>query len=158
MSEPGDLSRAEFYQLIRGQIEHEDETVNQRVMWQIISQAFFFGAYASLLNAPPQAKDAVVDALRHLLVWGVPIAALLAGAITYSSILASLRTMAYLRRLYENYAMAKRNDDPSSKLYPDIHGPASVRGWALVSPIAMPLVFMVTWLMVLVTVLIVSLS
>jgi hypothetical protein len=53
MADPGDLSRAEFYQLIRGQIEHEEETVNQRVMWQIISQAFFFGAYASLLNAPP---------------------------------------------------------------------------------------------------------
>ena len=134
MSETGDLNRAEFYQLIRSQIEHGDQTVNQRVIWQIISQAFFFGAYASLLNAPQQAKDSVFEALQQFLLWILPIAALLVGALTYMSIIASLRTMAYLRRLYEDYAEARRHEDPSSKLYPDIHGPVSVRRWALFAP------------------------
>jgi hypothetical protein len=148
VSQTGDLNRAQYYELIRNQIEHEDQTVNQRVIWQIISQAFFFGAYASLVTAPQQARDPVFQALQQFLLWAMPVAALLAGLLTYMSILASLRTMAYLRGLYENYANEGRPDDASSKLYPDIHGPAQARRWAIFTPLAMPLVFIITWIAV----------
>jgi hypothetical protein len=150
VSRTGDLNRAEYYELIRGQIEHEDQTVNQRVIWQIISQAFFFGAYASLVTAPQQARDPVFQALQQFLLWAMPVAALLAGLLTYMSILASLRTMSYLRSLYESYAKEERRDDASSKLYPDIHGPAHARRWAVLTPLAMPLVFIATWIAVIV--------
>ena len=154
----GDLSRAQYYELIRSQIEHEDQTVNQRVIWQIISQAFFFGAYASLVTAPQQAKDPVFQTLQQFLLWAMPVAALLAGMLTYMSILASLRTMSYLRGLYESYAKEGRQDDASSKLYPDIHGPANARRWALLTPLAMPLVFIVTWIAVVVWLILASWS
>ena len=52
MSDDGDLSRADYYRLIRSQIEHEDELVNLRVVWQLLVQSFFFSAYAMLLDAP----------------------------------------------------------------------------------------------------------
>jgi hypothetical protein len=72
VSQTGDLNRAQYYELIRNQIEHEDQTVNQRVIWQIISQAFFFGAYASLVTAPQQARDPVFQALQQFLLWAMP--------------------------------------------------------------------------------------
>jgi hypothetical protein len=72
----------------------------------------------------------VFQALQQFLLWAMPVAALLAGLLTYMSILASLRTMSYLRGLYESYAKEERRDDASSKLYPDIHGPVHARRWA----------------------------
>ncbi|WP_017718261.1 hypothetical protein [Kamptonema formosum] len=52
---------AEIYEVICNQISSENDLLNQRVNWLVISQSFLFSAYASLLNAPKEAKDAVVD-------------------------------------------------------------------------------------------------
>jgi hypothetical protein len=41
VSEAGELSCAEYYQFIKQQIDHQDNLVNQRVIWQIIAQGFF---------------------------------------------------------------------------------------------------------------------
>jgi hypothetical protein len=54
-----------------------------------------------------------------------------------------------LRGLYTGDSTSKAQADPSSKLYPDIEGPADVRSWARVSPTYMPIVFTVAWLLVL---------
>lgn len=72
MSEDGDLSRASYYRLIRSQIEHEDELVNLRVVWQLLVQSFFISAYATLLNGPQQAKSVLFENLQHLLTWLIP--------------------------------------------------------------------------------------
>jgi hypothetical protein len=50
-----ELSRAECYDRIRNQIEHEDERVNLRVVWQLLAQSFFFstllpGVFTTLAN------------------------------------------------------------------------------------------------------------
>jgi hypothetical protein len=49
-SETGDLTRAQYYDRIRSQIEHEDELINLRVVWQLLAQSFFFSTYASAAN------------------------------------------------------------------------------------------------------------
>lgn len=49
-----ELSRAECYDRIRNQIEHEDERVNLRVVWQLLAQSFFFSTYASFLTTTAQ--------------------------------------------------------------------------------------------------------
>ena len=148
MNQTGEQTKAEYYGLIRGQIEHQDNLVNQRVIWQIISQSFFFGAYASLLNAPKEAKSAFFEAEQILLIWLLPIAGLLAGALTYASIIASLKSIEHLHKLYDEYARS-RADDVSSKLFPYIQGPPHLLKWAKVSPTWMPVVFSVAWLLVL---------
>ena len=56
MDKNGELSLVELYGLIRGQIDHEDDLVSQRVLWALLTQAFFFGAYVGLLNAPLRQK------------------------------------------------------------------------------------------------------
>jgi hypothetical protein len=123
MNQAGEQSKAEYYRLIRGQIEHHDNLVNQRVIWQIISQSFFFGAYASLLNAPKEAKSPIFEAEQLLLIWLLPIAGLLAGALTYASIIASLKSIEHLHGLYDEY-VGSRPDDISNKLFPHIQGPS----------------------------------
>jgi hypothetical protein len=148
-SNSGELSLAELYGLIRSQIEHENELVSQRVIWQILTQAFFFGAYASLLNAPKEAKNYLFESEQILLLWLMPIAAILAGLLAYISIVSSLKTIVLLRQRYEDRAHSKSPGDPSSKLYPDIQGPAQWGNMAMFSPGMMPLVFTVSWLVVL---------
>ena len=36
---PSRLSRADFYNLINGKIDHQDDLVNQRVVWLVVSEA-----------------------------------------------------------------------------------------------------------------------
>lgn len=145
----GELTLAELYTLIRSQIEHENELLSQRVIWQILTQAFFFGAYASLLNAPKEAKNSLFESEQTLLLWLMPVAALLAGLVAYISIVSSLKTIVHLRELYEEHARLKSPGDPSSKLYPDIQGPVRLGNLAIFSPGMMPIVFTVAWFLVL---------
>ena len=149
MDTSGDLNRAEFYGLIRSQIDHQDELVNQRVMWQIITQAFFFSAYTSLLNAQKEAKTPMFEAEQLLLIWLLPIAGLLAGALTYVSIIVSIKTIEHLRSLYEEFASQKPPEDNSSKWYPYIQGPPHLTKWGKLTPILMPAVFTLAWLIIL---------
>ena len=149
MDEAGQLSRAEYYQFIKQQIDHQDNLVNQRVIWQIIAQAFFFSAYTSLMNAPKESKGPIFDAEQRLLLWLLPLAGFLAGLLTYVGILSSLKTIDYLRKLYDEYSHGRAPKDSSSRLYPPIQGPAHLRRWASVAPILMPIILSLTWLIVL---------
>jgi ABC-type microcin C transport system permease subunit YejB len=144
----GDQTQAEYYQLIKGQIEHHDNLVNQRVIWQIISQSFFFSAYPALLNAPKEAKNALFEAGQSLFMWMLPITGLSAGILTYASIMASMKTIEHLQKLYTDYARSRPEDD-STKLFPHIQGPAHLLKWANLSPTWMPIVFTAAWLLVL---------
>ncbi len=144
-----ELSLAELYGVIRSQIEHENDQVSQRVIWQILTQAFFFGAYASLLNASKEAKNYLFESEQTLLLWLMPTAALFAGVLTYIGILSSLKTIVYLRQLYEGHINSQAPRDPSSKLYPAIQGPPPLRYSAMFSPAALPIVFTISWLVVL---------
>ena len=63
MSDPdiGELSQAQYYDRIREQIQHEDELVNLRVVWQLLAQSFFFSTYASLLTVKAEAKSLLYE-------------------------------------------------------------------------------------------------
>jgi len=149
MDDSGELSRAEYYQFIKQQIDHQDNLVNQRVIWQIIAQAFFFGAFAAVTNAPKEAKGPLFEAAQGLLLWLLPLAGLITGLLAYIVIMASIKTIDYLRNSYEEYSQGKVAPDRSSRLYPHIQGPPELRQWAKWPPICMPIVFVVTWLITL---------
>ncbi|HJU06439.1 MAG TPA: hypothetical protein VJ692_14930 [Nitrospiraceae bacterium] len=150
MAEHGDLTRAEYYDRVRSQIEHEDELINLRVVWQLLVQSFFFSTFATLLNAKDPAKNALIDQLQHFLVWVVPIAAFLAGLLTFVGIVTALLNVNSLRRSYEDYSRDTDGRDQSSKLFPPIQGPDHLRKLAQISPIGLPLLFILTWLIILI--------
>ncbi|MDN5943217.1 MAG: hypothetical protein L0H94_15165 [Nitrospira sp.] len=149
MHEDVELSLAELYRLIRGQIDHEDDMVNQRVLWSLLTQAFFFGAYVALLNAPSEPKNFLFANEQKLLLWLLPIAALLTGLLAYVGIISSLKSIAHLRHMFQDHEHAKALTDHSAKGYPDIQGPPHLRKFGFITPAWMPMIFIIAWLIVL---------
>ena len=146
MNEAGDLSRAELYDRLRSQIQHEDNVINIRVVWQLLAQSFFFSTYATLLNAKGEAKNVLFEQQQELLLWAVPIAALIAGILASMSIFSSLYTIEYLATIYHGHTNEK---DQSTKTFPSLRGPEKVRVWALIPPIGLPILFILIWTIIL---------
>jgi hypothetical protein len=146
MNEAGNLSRAELYDRLRSQIQHEDNVINIRVVWQLLAQSFFFSTYATLLNAKGEAKNVLFEQQQDLLLWAVPIAALIAGILASMSIFSSLYTIEYLASIYKAHSNEK---DQSTKTFPSLRGPEKVRVWAMIPPIGLPILFIVIWTIIL---------
>ena len=125
-ADDGQPRKAQYYDRIRRQIEHDDEVVNLRVVWQLLAQSFFFSTYAALLTVTDQPKNPQYGQEQDLLLWLIPIAALLAGFFTSLSVFTSLASVNRLRRLYENYA-ASREEDNTSRLFPPIQASEGIR-------------------------------
>ena len=74
-------STTDCFNVIRGQIEHEDNLMVRRLNWFITSQSFFFSAYAvditSFFSSPPQANSEFTDT-RQLLRILIPLVAIIA--------------------------------------------------------------------------------
>src|SRR4051812_4776788 len=90
---------AEEYKVIRSQIEHIDNALNQRVVWLVIAQSFFFSGYAILINGKPQKPE--LDQIHNSLLFIFPIAALLTVLFTGIDVYNSIKYMRGLRRYYE---------------------------------------------------------
>ena len=159
MSDPdiGELSQAQYYDRIREQIQHEDELVNLRVVWQLLAQSFFFSTYASLLTVKAEAKSLLYGAEQDVLLWVVPIAALLAGVLTSLSVFTSLANVNHLRLLYESYA-ASRKEDQTAQLFPPIQAPERIRKLAQLTPIGLPLLFILAWAIVFIRLVLASIA
>ena len=119
MNESGDLTRAEFYDRLKGQIEHEDELINIRVVWQLLAQSFLFSTYATLLNAKGEAKSQLFVQQQEFLLWAVPIVALIAGMLASISIYTSIYTIEDLGSMYREFLEEQRADkDRTTRLFP----------------------------------------
>jgi hypothetical protein len=148
-TEPAEMSSAQYYDRIRDQINQEDQLINIRVVWQLLAQSFLFGTFATLLAASEPSKDAPHDGIQQLFLWLVPITALLTGILSSFSVYASLANVNSLRHLYEGYAK-DRQQDSTTKFYPPIQGPENIRRLSQLSPLSLPLVFILAWVVVLV--------
>src|ERR1700712_2063321 len=90
---------ADEYKVVRGQIEHVDNNLSQRVIWLVIAQSFFFSGYAVLINGKPALPE--LGVVHHILTDIFPIAALLTVLFTSIDVFNSLRYMRDLRKFYE---------------------------------------------------------
>src|SRR5262245_15011592 len=83
------LSAVDWYRLLRGQIEHEDALLSQRLNWFIMSQSFLFTAYAILptSQAGPVAEGSLALAVL------IPTVALCTSVLIDLSILAGILTI-----------------------------------------------------------------
>jgi hypothetical protein len=141
--EPEVLTKEEKYRIVRSQLEHEIQMLNQRVLWFVFSQSFLFTAYATVLNAPEKPGLAVAARLQALLIWVFPVSALIVGFITYLGVMTSLLTMKDLRRSYESFQGAESRN--REHFFPPIQGREGVRRLTTLSAVGMPLVFILTW-------------
>ena len=129
-----------IYTVTRTQIEHYDNSVNQRVIWLSIGQSFFFNVYAMLVTA--KAPTPPLFAKQQMLAVVFPIAALLVAIFTLVDVIAGLF---YLRKLRLNYKIVTDGSSNES-LYPMINGNKRDRFFQRLSPVMIPLLFIATWL------------
>jgi hypothetical protein len=81
----------ELYRALREQWTHEDNLVNHRLMWLILSQGLLFTAYGTLSTAK-----------LHWLVLGFPFFGLAVSAVIGVSIFAALAAIEEVSRQYED--------------------------------------------------------
>ncbi len=142
MANPSPVS--EVYKVIRGQVEHVDNNLGQRVIWLVIAQSFFFGAYASLINGKPVKPE--LDPTHVALIRVLPIAALLTVLFTFIDVITSLVYMRGLRKKYED---SLNSDLDIDSAYPSITGSKSQRTFMHASPILIPTLFIIIWIILL---------
>lgn len=138
MSVPTPVS--EIYKVIRGQVEHVDNNLGQRVIWLVIAQSFFFSGYAILINGKPPKPE--LDLIHGALIKILPIAALLTVIFTFVDVITSLSYMRGLRKKYEASMDVDVNQDNA---YPSITGSRNERIFMHTSPILIPALFIILW-------------
>lgn len=133
---------SDFYKLIRGQIEHINNSINQRVVWLIIAQSFLFNGYALLINGLPEIQ--FMEDQQTLLMVIFPIASLITVSLFYIDIIGSLL---YLRALRKNYDAQCEDGD---RLLPPVAGWVTFRVMEHFSSALLPLVFIIIWIYIIV--------
>ena len=144
------LARSDYYSLMRGLIDSENQLSNTRVIWLLIAEAFFVGGYATLLNVPEKGQSALFAAQHHLLFWLLPIAALVAAAFAYGAILASTMRVRQFEVYYKRYEEHTAERDTSTEWYPPLQDEKRVHALTSVSLLGLPILFILTWAIVLI--------
>jgi hypothetical protein len=139
------ISGIEYYQIIRSQIEHEDNLINQRLSWFVAAQAFLFSAYAILLNAPSQVRLESFATQQEILFFLIPLVAIGVSILMYITVTAAMLAMANLRRLLESHVKGKE-----SALLPPVQGYRQTLLLGQASPILMLFLFMISWIVLLI--------
>ena len=141
---PDKLSTLEFYQVFRSRIEHEDNLIIQRLSWLLASQAFLFTAYAITTNGLSGLEPKTAGRFFEqsgLLFRLIPAVAIGVALLIYMGILAALRAIRQLRRLYQTRAVSPE--------LPPIQTAATTRLLGLSAPLLLPLLFISVWLVLL---------
>jgi hypothetical protein len=138
-------SPVEVYRLFRGRIEHEDNLIIQRLSWLVASQSFLFSAYAittnGLTSLDPKAAGRFLEQ-AELLFRLIPTVAISVALLIYISILAALRAIRQIRRLYQAKSLSPE--------LPPIQTAATTRLLGLSAPLLLPLLFVSVWLVLLI--------
>ena len=133
---------SEWYRTIRDQIQHEDNLIMQRLAWLMAAQSFFFTGYAIVATATLQPRDPLLARQLDLLFNIIPAVACISDILIYCSVIAGVLALYRLRRAYASHVAAAGN-------FPEIdQGSRFIRWLGFASPILLPLVFLIAWLIV----------
>jgi hypothetical protein len=139
-----------YYAIIRGQIEHQDNLIGQRLSWFVGAQAFLFTAYAitvsnsgTVSSFGPAHAAWVIDRMKLLLIL-IPLTSILTSFFIYLAVIAGLIAIVDLRRQYRIFA----GHSPHTGL-PPIQGTHLTQLLGRAAPLFIPLVFFVVWMVLL---------
>jgi hypothetical protein len=145
MSEENSISPLEQYHVVRGQIEHEDNLVSQRLSWLLASQSFLFTAYAITLNGPIQSHVRSFETRADMLLSLLTLVGVVSVLLIWISILAGVTAMKRLR----NGLHARVGD-----LLPEGLPPIQTTGIPFLAgqlgPVLTPVIFIVVWMVLLI--------
>jgi hypothetical protein len=130
----------EKLEALRRRIEHEDNLINQRLSSLLASQSFLVTAFAISLNAPTVFRSNGFGAANMILAMVIPWVAVACVLFLALTLIGAIMSLAVLRKEATKYTM------PGDL---EIHSPALIRRLGLAAPVAVPLVFLIFWLVVL---------
>lgn len=147
----------DFYRVVRGQLEHEDNLVTNRTSWFLTSQSFLFSAYAIIANgyvSTPRAA-APINALaggagggadpRRILLVIIPGVSVIVCVLTLVSILSGVAALHTLRRFYDD---SPHRCAPAT--LPPVQGYRATRLAGVAAPLLLPVLFLAVWVFLLV--------
>ena len=121
-------ANAEELESIRSRVEHEDNLVNYRLSWILMSQAFLLTGYAILLSSSGSLRVGLHARHHNLLVWLIPLVGVITVFVLWLAILGALITMRDLR-----VSAAIRSGSPNH-----VHGRELTRWLGLSAPLLIP--------------------
>jgi hypothetical protein len=133
------LSPFESYNVLREQLQHEDNLITQRLSWLMGSQAFLFTAYAIVLNSPERPKNLLVGSLQDYFLGTLPVVSLLCAALIYVSIVAGVLAMLNIYRSVSNFY------NVVAVQFPPLRGGKLTRYMGFASPLLLPPIFIIVW-------------
>ncbi len=140
-----DPNYLDYYRILRGQIEHEDNLVGSRISWFVTSQSFLFSAYAIMASSSPaNASRTFIDS-KHTLLLIIPMVAITISILILFSIISGLKAMNGLRHYYTKYV--SHIADP---YLPPIQTSRTTRIIGMAAPVLLPPLFMTVWIFLLV--------
>jgi hypothetical protein len=135
----------DYYRIVRGQIEHEDNLVGSRISWFVTSQSFLFSAYAIIATGFQVTTDKTILDAKHVLLVVIPSVAITTSILILLAIFSGVQAMSALRHRY--LQITAKGDDP---LLPPIHGSRSTRMTGMAAPVLLPPLFMAVWIYLLI--------
>jgi hypothetical protein len=133
---------SDWYRTIRDQIQHEDNLLVQRLAWLMAAQSFFFTGYAIVANATSQPRNPLSAQQLDLLFNIIPAVACISDLLIYCSVIAGVLALYRLRKAYATHVAPVGT-------FPEIYqGSRLIRWLGFASPILLPLVFLIAWLIV----------
>ena len=136
------MSKSEYYNVFRGRIESANNLINQRIIWLVISQSFFFSAYAMILNAPVKAKNPLFEDLQLLMHNLLPFAAIASAILSYVAISVTLFDIPKLSRSFDEFCKNSSVDDVK---LPHVMSSPLVNAIEIGTTMLLPLIFIVSW-------------
>jgi len=140
---PG-ASSLEYYRIVRSQIEHEDNVINQRLNWFVSAQAFLFTANAIVLSSAPTPSFAQSREAERLLILLIPVVAICCCLVVYATVVGGVLALRKLRRSFHGQTDLQGTGD-----LPPLLGNLLTRSLGLAAPVVLPMVFLVAWTMLL---------
>ncbi len=147
---PLQLKAHEHYRLFRDYIQHEDDLINNRLLWNINVQGFLFATFGlAVQRIYEAAQPAPAPVLLHAIITILPVFGISVSTLSLVSVRAAEEAIQSLRGHWEKILV----NYPEAKPYlPGIIGGGldSSHKSGLRAPFVVPIVFMAAWFFLLV--------
>jgi hypothetical protein len=142
---PPQFTSEEYYKIVRGQIEHEDNLIGTRLNWFVASQSFLFSAYAIVTSNLSGQKSPWVNAQQKLLFRIIPVVAMFVCVLIFIGLVGAVFAMRRLRALYAH----KIEHAPDHGL-PPVQGYQQNYFMGQAGPLLLPPGFIAVWMLLLI--------
>jgi hypothetical protein len=144
----------DVYEAYRDYLKHEDNLINNRMTWLILSQSFFFTTYAlaisRLSDSTGETNTKIETFLNSVAVLGI-----IVGLATFLSILSALKAIEGLKLRWKDHAFSETSENAKfikeKARLPDLTGGGNsfAATFGFFMPMIMPLIFVGIWSVIL---------